>query len=95
MVPTGSDLAAYLAGAAIVEADPIPLASVRPIAPVPPPGKVVGVGLNYRDHAAESGQPIPEEPILLAKFANSVIGRTHHDPGRDKGARLRGPSSGW
>ena len=43
-------------------------------APVPKPGKIVAIGLNYRDHAAESGQPIPEEPILFAKFANSVIG---------------------
>ncbi len=35
---------------------------------------MIGVGLNYRDHAGESGQPIPEEPILFPKFANSVIG---------------------
>lgn len=74
VVPMGPDLAAYLAGAAVVEGEPIPLASVRPIAPVPRPGKVIGVGLNYRDHAGESGQPIPEEPILFPKFANSVIG---------------------
>src|SRR5439155_1089160 len=32
------------------------------------------VGLNYRDHAEESGQPIPDEPVLFAKFANSVTG---------------------
>lgn len=42
--------------------------------PGPPAGKVIGVGLNYRDHAGESGQPIPEVPILFPKFANSVIG---------------------
>ena len=30
-------------------------------------GKIVGVGLNYADHAAESGRPIPDEPILFAK----------------------------
>lgn len=41
--------------------------------PGPPAGKVIGVGLNYRDHAGESGQPIPEEPILFPN-ANSVIG---------------------
>ena len=41
---------------------------------MPRPGKVIGIGLNYRDHAAESGQPIPQAPILFPKFANSVIG---------------------
>ncbi|MDQ1436630.1 MAG: hypothetical protein QOK43_259 [Acidimicrobiaceae bacterium] len=47
---------------------------VRVLAPVPRPGKIVCVGLNYRDHAEEAGQPIPESPILFAKFANTVIG---------------------
>lgn len=36
--------------------------------------KIVCVGLNYRDHAEESGQPIPESPILFAKFPNTLIG---------------------
>jgi acylpyruvate hydrolase len=51
-----------------------PIAGVRLRAPVPLPGKVVCAGLNYRDHAQESGQPIPTSPILFAKFANAVIG---------------------
>ena len=38
------------------------------------PQKVICVGLNYHDHAEETGQPVPEEPILFPKFANSVIG---------------------
>ena len=42
-------------------------------APVPRPGKVICVGLNYRDHAAESNMPIPERPILFSKFATCVI----------------------
>jgi 2,4-didehydro-3-deoxy-L-rhamnonate hydrolase len=37
-------------------------------------GKIVCVGLNYRDHAAEGGRPAPDRPILFAKFANTVIG---------------------
>ena len=41
---------------------------------MPAPGKIVCVGLNYRDHAAETGKPIPTEPVLFAKFANSVVG---------------------
>lgn len=43
-------------------------------APVPRPGKIVCVGLNYRDHAAESKMPVPEKPVLFSKFATSVIG---------------------
>jgi 2-keto-4-pentenoate hydratase/2-oxohepta-3-ene-1,7-dioic acid hydratase in catechol pathway len=43
-------------------------------APVPRPGKIICVGLNYRDHAAESNMPIPERPVLFSKFATCVIG---------------------
>ena len=38
------------------------------------PGKVVCVGLNYSDHAKESGMPIPTEPIVFQKGANTVVG---------------------
>ena len=38
------------------------------------PGKVVCVGLNYRDHAVESGMEIPERPLLFAKWPNALIG---------------------
>lgn len=41
-------------------------------------GKIVGVGLNYADHAAESGMAIPDEPILFAKQITSLNGP--HDP---------------
>ena len=37
------------------------------------PGKIVCVGLNYRDHAAEGGRDTPEEPILFAKFASALL----------------------
>jgi acylpyruvate hydrolase len=42
--------------------------------PVPHPEKVICLGLNYRDHAEEGGQPIPQAPLWFAKFANSLIG---------------------
>ena len=42
-----------------------------PVAFVP---KIVCIGLNYADHAAESGQPIPKEPILFLKATSSLIG---------------------
>jgi 2-keto-4-pentenoate hydratase/2-oxohepta-3-ene-1,7-dioic acid hydratase in catechol pathway len=42
--------------------------------PVARPGKVVGIGLNYRDHAAEAGVPLPAEPVVFLKPATSVTG---------------------
>jgi 2-keto-4-pentenoate hydratase/2-oxohepta-3-ene-1,7-dioic acid hydratase in catechol pathway len=38
------------------------------------PGKIVCVGLNYLDHAAEGGQELPKEPLLFAKWPNTLIG---------------------
>lgn len=75
VVPMGSDLVAYLRGEeASVDGTPLPYDDVELLAPVPRPGKIVCVGLNYRDHAAETGKPVPTEPVLFAKFANSVVG---------------------
>ncbi len=42
--------------------------------PISNPGKVICIGLNYRDHAIESGMPIPPEPICFGKFGNTIIG---------------------
>jgi 2-keto-4-pentenoate hydratase/2-oxohepta-3-ene-1,7-dioic acid hydratase in catechol pathway len=41
---------------------------------VPNPGKIICVGLNYRKHAAESGLPVPETPVLFSKFSNTLAG---------------------
>ncbi len=46
----------------------------RLLAPVPRPGKLICVGLNYRDHAAESNMPLPEKPVIFSKFSTSVVG---------------------
>jgi 2-keto-4-pentenoate hydratase/2-oxohepta-3-ene-1,7-dioic acid hydratase in catechol pathway len=48
--------------------------SGRLLAPIACPGKVICIGLNYRDHAEESGMPIPEEPICFGKFSSAVVG---------------------
>ncbi len=58
----------------------LPLVSGKPRlgAPLRSIGKIVGVGLNYADHAAESGMPIPDEPILFAKQTTALNGP--HDP---------------
>jgi acylpyruvate hydrolase len=50
------------------------LADVALHAPVTDPQKIVCLGLNYRDHAEETGQPIPTAPMWFAKFANSLLG---------------------
>ena len=42
--------------------------------PVARVGKIICVGLNYADHAAETGAPIPAEPILFLKPSSSIIG---------------------
>ena len=42
-------------------------------APVPRPGKILCIGLNYRDHAAESKMAIPEKPVIFSKFSTCVI----------------------
>ena len=42
--------------------------------PIERPGKIVCVGLNYRDHAEEQGAELPAEPLLFAKFPNALIG---------------------
>jgi 2-keto-4-pentenoate hydratase/2-oxohepta-3-ene-1,7-dioic acid hydratase in catechol pathway len=44
------------------------------LAPVARPPKIVAVGLNYRDHAAEQNKPEPEAPMLFGKAANAVVG---------------------
>lgn len=71
---TGSNLADVLA------ADLSGLPPARPEGRVGPPiagiGKVICVGLNYRDHAAETGAAIPQEPILFMKAPDTVVGPT-------------------
>jgi 2-keto-4-pentenoate hydratase/2-oxohepta-3-ene-1,7-dioic acid hydratase in catechol pathway len=43
-------------------------------APIARPHQILCIGLNYRDHAAETGQAVPEEPILFTKSPNTLIG---------------------
>jgi len=52
----------------------VPLADVKLLAPVIPRSKVVAIGKNYRDHAAEMGGEAPAEPLLFLKPNTSVIG---------------------
>ncbi len=51
----------------------VPVAGLRLLAPVIPT-KIVGVGRNYRDHAAELGSEVPDQPLLFLKPSSAVIG---------------------
>jgi 2-keto-4-pentenoate hydratase/2-oxohepta-3-ene-1,7-dioic acid hydratase in catechol pathway len=51
-----------------------PLRSVRLLAPIARPGKLICVGLNYRDHAIETGASIPDVPTIFNKFPTAIIG---------------------
>jgi acylpyruvate hydrolase len=51
-----------------------PLGEVELLPPVPRPGKVVCVGLNYRSHLAEIGETVPKYPILFTKLSTSLTG---------------------
>src|SRR5438105_4331033 len=64
-----ADQAAQRVGAIQYEA-----AKVKYHAPVHDPRKIICIGLNYKDHAAESGVPIPREPILFSKYPTALIG---------------------
>jgi 2-keto-4-pentenoate hydratase/2-oxohepta-3-ene-1,7-dioic acid hydratase in catechol pathway len=51
-----------------------PLVAVRLLSPVVAPSKIMCIGLNYRDHCRETGTPEPSEPVLFAKYPNSIVG---------------------
>ena len=50
----------------------VPLADIRLLAPVPRPGKLICIGLNYRDHAAESKMTVPATPVTFSKYATAI-----------------------
>lgn len=62
-------LAAWRDAGLVLPFDRTPL-----LAPVPRPGKIVCIGLNYRDHAAEAKMPVPDWPLLFAKYPSAVVG---------------------
>jgi len=52
----------------------VDLSATRLGPPIARPWKAIGIGLNYADHARESGSPIPREPVIFMKASNSVSG---------------------
>jgi acylpyruvate hydrolase len=69
-------VAAKEAVASITEWVTVDRGSARLHAPIADPGKFICIGLNYRDHAEETNNPIPKEPPIFAKWTNAII-----DPG--------------
>ncbi|MEW1811967.1 fumarylacetoacetate hydrolase family protein [Pseudarthrobacter phenanthrenivorans] len=57
---------------------PTAFAGERIGAPIARPHQILCIGLNYSDHAAEAGQPVPEEPILFTKSPNTLVGPNDH-----------------
>lgn len=70
--------------ASITERVAHPTSSVRLHAPIADPGKFICIGLNYRDHAEETNNPIPKEPPIFPKWPTAIV-----DPG-DPVLRPRG-----
>jgi 2-keto-4-pentenoate hydratase/2-oxohepta-3-ene-1,7-dioic acid hydratase in catechol pathway len=74
---SGGDASRALAARAL--ADPpadavLDRGAVQLCAPIPRPGKIICIGLNYRDHAAESNIEVPAYPTVFAKYASCIIG---------------------
>ncbi|MFC3505618.1 fumarylacetoacetate hydrolase family protein [Micromonospora krabiensis] len=65
-----------LARLAAVAVDDLPVLDRTDLRVGPPvrPGKIVCIGLNYRDHAAETGAPLPSEPVVFLKAPDTVVG---------------------
>ena len=66
------------AAAAAASGKPIDPANVMLLAPVPRPEKIFCIGLNYSDHARETGKEPPPEPVVFSKFVTAI--RAHGDP---------------
>ncbi|MFH5805863.1 fumarylacetoacetate hydrolase family protein [Alienimonas sp. DA493] len=62
------------AAAALASAPDVAVVEGDVLAPIPDPGKVICIGLNYRDHAEETNSPIPSEPVVFGKFGNTIRG---------------------
>jgi acylpyruvate hydrolase len=62
-----------LAEVGAVEDDGVPVEGVDLLPPIGRPGKIICIGLNYREHAEEAGLEAPETPTFFAKFTNSLV----------------------
>jgi 2-keto-4-pentenoate hydratase/2-oxohepta-3-ene-1,7-dioic acid hydratase in catechol pathway len=83
------ELAAWAASTDVAaHPDATGLADAHLDAPSPRPRQVIGIGLNYSDHAAESGLALPTSPVVFTKFPSSIAGP-------DVDVSLPGPTTDW
>ncbi len=66
-------------GLTMAGADKFPLDEVKLHAPLPNPPRIFAIGLNYRDHAKESGMAIPTTPVVFFKLATAIVGPRRTD----------------
>lgn len=69
-----SDISAYVKNLEEQGVEPLPLKGKRIGAPISRPHQIICIGLNYADHAAETGAEIPSEPIIFTKSPNTLVG---------------------
>jgi 2-keto-4-pentenoate hydratase/2-oxohepta-3-ene-1,7-dioic acid hydratase in catechol pathway len=75
LADVGSSLAAICHATSGADVGRWPSIADAPLlAPIPRPGKVVAIGRNYREHAAEEGADPPTAPLIFAKWPSSVVG---------------------
>jgi 2-keto-4-pentenoate hydratase/2-oxohepta-3-ene-1,7-dioic acid hydratase in catechol pathway len=67
-----AEFGAWAATASFADAAPLDVDALGPVTPRPP--QVFGIGLNYRDHAAESGFELPDQPVVFTKYPSSFTG---------------------
>lgn len=84
----GDDLLARLAAADLQSLPAISLEGARIAPPVARPPNIYCIGLNYSDHAAEAGLPVPDEPILFNKSYSSYCGPNDPIPWTDTMSKL-------
>ncbi|MEO8026360.1 MAG: fumarylacetoacetate hydrolase family protein [Bryobacteraceae bacterium] len=68
-----ADMISAIATRPAAKGSAVPLSSVKLLAPIQRPPKLICIGLNYRDHAAESNMAIPSVPTVFSKFSSSII----------------------
>ena len=71
---TAEEREALAEAAAELSSSGMPLDDLHLGPPIPDPDKILCMGLNYRDHAEESGLDLPKTPMFFTKFRNSLIG---------------------
>jgi 2-keto-4-pentenoate hydratase/2-oxohepta-3-ene-1,7-dioic acid hydratase in catechol pathway len=74
LLDIGADELSALCTTARRRSERCALSQLRLVAPVPRPGKILAVGLNYATHVAESGLAAPEVPTIFAKLVNTIAG---------------------